>query len=87
MTPPLLPISTDFVATLDKAGVGFVAALAFGKDDGVVVFGYVKIEEVSCGEVAMAGRAAVQVGLVVVSLVGGLGCECERFVRREEAAH
>jgi hypothetical protein len=62
MTSPLLPVRTNLLTPLDKAGESFLAAVALGCDYGVVVFGDVQIEEVGCWEICAAGGAAVAVG-------------------------
>jgi hypothetical protein len=50
----LLPIATHFVTTFDEASECLIATLTLGRDDWVVVFGDVKLQEVSRREVGFA---------------------------------
>ena len=72
MATPLLPVTAHFFAAFDEATEDFLTAVTLGCDYRIVVFGYVQIEKVRRGEVCFAFRAAVAVGLVVMSLILGI---------------
>jgi hypothetical protein len=81
MTSSLLPFGADFVAAFHEAGVRLLSSFPFGREDRIVMFGYVQVQEVRCWEVLAAGFAAVGMGMLVVRPVFSIGSEVQRLVR------
>lgn len=73
MTPPLLPVATNFLAAFHKASERFIATLALREDNRIVVFRDVQLQESSRGEIGLALGTAIAVTLRVVRFVLGIG--------------
>lgn len=72
MATTLSPVVAYFVAALHEAGKCLLAVFAPCRDEGIMVFRYVKLEEVGRREVGLAIRAAVAVRLRIMVLVFGV---------------
>jgi hypothetical protein len=72
MATPLLPVAAHFFAAFDEASEDLLTTVTLSCDERVVIFGDVQAEEVCGGEVCFAFRAAVAVGLVVMSFILGV---------------
>lgn len=72
MATSLFPIAAHFVAAFDEAGESFTTTFSLSGNDGIVVLGDVKFEEVSGWEIGFAFSTAITVHLCVMTFIFGI---------------
>lgn len=82
MSPSLLPLGTLLLAAFNKASINLFLFITEGSDQGVVILGNVKVQEMCRWKIPLAFETAISMFFLVVSLIIADRGERQNFVRR-----
>ena len=85
MHPTLLPHAAHLVTVFHKTSIDFITSLTFRCCDRVMVFCYVKIEEMLCWKVLSALQTSIYMSLKIVNFIAVVCRKGKRLMWRKLA--